>query len=445
MEKKEKPQLVLDEWQRDALAHEGNLLLCTGRQVGKTYTLSRKAAERMIKMPTNILVGSLTEDQAKLIIVMTLKYLEDNYRPYLKVKKKDKPTQNKIVLNNGSTILARPVGNTGDALRGFTGDVFIMDELSRWPSLALTAGLPTLLTTGGEIWGASTPFGKEGFFYESFQNKENFWKVMHITSEEVIEQREINDNWTQQRKDAAKRFLEQQKAQMSEMEYAQEYLGKFVEELRQYFSDEWIQNVCTEQPENHINQRYDFYLGCDIARMGGDETSFEVVKRIDKENYIHVFSEQRTKILTTETEFRIRELDIMYDFQKIYIDAGAGSLGVGVFDHLLQLDQTKRKVVAINNRKLLLDRDGKSKQRLLKEDLYDNLRSLGEKSQIKLIDSEKVRLSLKSVQYEYVKKANQLTQLRIFGNYTHIAEGLIRAAWCAKEKNINILISSFKV
>jgi len=204
--------MKLDPWQVQALECQTDLLLCTGRQVGKTTLLSVKAGKFLIEKPkSTIICCSLTEDQAKLIILMTLIYLEQNFKPYLKVKKKDKPTLNKIMLSNGSQILARPVGNTGDALRGFTGDVFIMDELSRWPELALTAGLPTLLTTGGEIWGASTPFGKQGFFYEAFQNKDKFWKVIHVTSEKVIADRPISESWTIKQHDGALRFLEQQK------------------------------------------------------------------------------------------------------------------------------------------------------------------------------------------------------------------------------------------
>jgi hypothetical protein len=54
----------------------------------------------------------------------------------------------------------------------------------------------------------------------------------------------------------------------------------------------------------------------------------------------------------------------------IYIDAGAGTLGVSVLDHLLQESTFKRKVVAINNRDRPLDFENKSKSKLLKEDLY---------------------------------------------------------------------------
>ena len=403
----------------------------------------------MVNVPnTHILVGSLTEDQAKLIILMTLIYLEQNFKPYLKVKKKDKPTLNKIMLSNGSQILARPVGNTGDALRGFTGDVFIMDELSRWPELALTAGLPTLLTTGGEIWGASTPFGKQGFFYEAFQNKDKFWKVIHVTSEKVIADRPISESWTIKQHDGALRFLEQQKAQMSETQYAQEYLGQFMDDLMRYFTDELIESACKLMyPEPILNGR-DYSLGVDIARMGEDETAFEIIRKIGKDNYIHTYSETANKKLTTWTENRIIELDKLYNFKKIYIDAGAGSLGVGIFDHLMQNDQVKRKIVAVNNAQMVIKKDSqgnKTLQKMIKEDLYDNLKGMMNRGEIRLLNDDKVIESLRSVQYEYARKTNQPTKMRIFGNYTHIVEGLIRAAQYAKEKHLNFFISSIKI
>ena len=445
MEKKEKPQIQFDDWQKQILAAEGHIILNTGRQVGKTLTFATKAAERMVKIPnTKIIAVSLTEDQAFLMKIMTQEHIEKNYKPYLKVKKSLKPTKNTIHLNNGSSYVVRPVGNTGDAVRGFTGDVLIVDEASRMPELMWMAAKPTLLTTGGDIWMCSTPFGRQGYFYDCFQNKHGHFKVFHVNSEEVIKNRAITDIWTEKRREGGLRMLEEEKANMSELQYAQEYLGQFIDELRQYFPEETIDKVCTEKRRDAILKNRDYFLGVDIARLGDDDTTYQIIHKINKENLVHVDSQIYKKQLTTQTEDRILQTNSLYDFRRIYIDAGAGSLGVGIFDHLLRHEETKRKVVAINNRQIVLDRDGKSKQRLLKEDLYDNLRSLMEKNQIKLLDDEKVRLSLKSVQYEYVRKKNGLTQLRIFGNYTHIVEGLIRAAWCIKEKNINRLLYSFK-
>lgn len=435
----------LDEWQEKILKTKGNILLCTGRQVGKTTVMAIKAANYMIEHPnTKIIVVSLTEDQAKLIIVMILTYLEKINRKLI-ARGKNKPTQNRITLTNKSTVIARPVGNTGDAVRGFTGHVLIIDEASRMPDMVWAAGRPTLLTTAGEIWMCSTPHGKQGYFWEAYQNKNSRFTVFHISSEEVIHNREISESWTKTQREEAINFLEGERREMSELQYGQEYLGMFLDELRRFFPDELIERCCIlKRPQSLLKGR-DYYMGVDIARMGDDESTFEIIHKINDQNLQQVENITTTKTLTTQTEQRIIDLDLLYDFQKIYIDAGSGSLGVGVFDHLLKTDNTKRKIVAINNRARPLDRDGKAKTKLLKEDLYDNLRSLMEKGYIRLLDDPEIKLSLASVQYEFMNNPHKISQMRIFGNYTHIAEGLIRAAWCSKEKSLYLWIDSIRV
>tara|TARA_Y100000310_G_scaffold245450_1_gene250428 strand:- start:470 stop:1795 length:1326 start_codon:yes stop_codon:yes gene_type:complete len=439
-------KLQLDEYQEQVLNAKGNIVLCTGRQVGKTTIMSMKAGKYMIDNPkSKIIIVSLTEDQAKLIIIMILDYLESIDKKMIQ-KGKNKPTQNRVVLKNGSSALARPVGNTGDAVRGFTGSVLIIDEASRMPALVWEASRPTLLTTGGEIWMCSTPFGKQGYFWEAFQNKTKKFKVFHISSEQVMRDRPITAFWTEEKRAKAMQFLEGERADMSELQYGQEYLGLFLEELRQFFTDELIEQVCVLQRRPEIRREREYSLGVDIARMGEDESSFEILDKINDNNLEQVENITTTKTLTTQTEDRIFALNKQYDeIMGIYVDAGSGSLGVGVFDHLLRNDDTKRKVIAINNRARALDSDGKAKTKLLKEDLYDNLRSLMEKRQIKLLDDYDIKLSLRSVQYEYVQSQKGLSQMRIFGNYTHIAEGLIRAAWCVKDQSLNIWIDSIRV
>lgn len=438
-------EIILDEWQEEILKAKGNVLLCTGRQVGKTTIFSRKAAERMVNQKgCQIITVSITEDQAKLIIVMVLDYLERHHKKLIK-RGLDKPTQNKIHLTNGSSILARPVGTTGQAVRGFTGNVLYIDESSRMPELVWEASMPTLLTTGGDIWMSSTPFGKQGYFYECYLNKNDNYTVFHISSEEVIRNRPTNPSFPQEAKEKAIKFLEQQKEGMSEMQYGQEYLGLFLDELRTYFPDDLIYRQCTLKRPDSIKRGADYYIGVDIARMGGDESTFEIIRRTNNGKFVHVENITRTKILTTETEAIILELDRKYDFKKIYIDAGSGSLGVGIFDQFMKNDQVKRKVVPINNRAMSLDRDKTTKQRLLKEDLYDNLRRMLERNDLNLLDDEDVIASLRSVQFEYINTPSGLTKLRIFGDYTHIVEGLIRAAYCGKEKMLNMWVKSIRV
>lgn len=435
-------ELKLDQWQEEILAHRGHLVLCTGRQVGKTTIMATKACKYMLSHPkSRIIIVSLTEDQAKLIIVMMLDYLERNYKTLIQ-KGKNKPTQNRIFLKNGASAIARPVGNTGDAVRGFTGDVLIIDEASRMPELAFTAAKPTLLTTAGEIWMCSTPHGKTGYFYECFVNKANRFKVFHISSEEVINNRPISESWTEKKRTEAIKFLAEEKESMSELQYGQEYLGLFLDELRQYFSDELIARVCQIKRNSYDIYNRTVLMGCDFARFGRDKSTYQFLMVESGKKIKHIESIVKSKISTIQNEQNIVELNKQFNPVKIGIDAGAGTLGVSIYDHLIKDSPVARKIVPMNNRAMALDREGKSKQRLFKEDLYDNLRSMMERGDLLLLDDDEVRLSLKSTQWEFIKTPNGLTKMRIFGEpHTDIVEGLTRAAWLAKEQNLNLFIS----
>ena len=103
-------------------------------------------------------------------------------------------------------------------------------------------------------------------------------------------------------------------------------------------------------------------------------------------------------------------------------------------------EQTKRKIVGINNAKRPIEKaswkKGKKTQRktpTMKELLYMNLKNLMEKKEITLLDIPEIKHSLRSMQYD-----NEDGQLKIYGNYSHITEALIRAAWCIKDKSLNL-------
>ena len=64
-----------DDWQQEILDHDGHILLCTGRQVGKTLVYAAKVAEYMLHHPNSqIIVVSQSLDQAELMIVMIMTY-----------------------------------------------------------------------------------------------------------------------------------------------------------------------------------------------------------------------------------------------------------------------------------------------------------------------------------------------------------------------------------
>ena len=175
------------------------------------------------------------------------------------------------------------------------------------------------------------------------------------------------------------------------------------------------------------------FLGADIARRGGDKTVLISVLRDGDEVKMYDM-EIETDALITETVRAIFRLDERNKYKKIYIDDGG--LGVGVFDPLLEDERTRRKVIAINNAARGLDNEDKKRIKILKEDLYTNTLRLMEQNHLFLLDENDVYDSLRSTQYEYTENG----KLRIFGRDTHIAEALIRAAWCMKDISLNIWI-----
>jgi hypothetical protein len=178
--------------------------------------------------------------------------------------------------------------------------------------------------------------------------------------------------------------------------------------------------------------------------MGDDETTFCIGYLTDEEepNLIQVENLVTRHTYLSETYKANIELDKQYNFKKMFIDDEG--IGIGVFDMMMDNDQLKRKTVGINNSKRVIDADGKEKG-ILKTDLYYWLRGLMERKKIKLLKDETIFQSLKSVQYEYSTDIKGNPILKIHGNNTHIAEGLIRLAQAYKHKELNIFVCSIKV
>ena len=426
--------IELDAWQKEIIADQSKyILLCKGRQIGGTSVFAEKAVQWMVEKRKKILVGSITEEQAKLVIVMVKDILLNRYKELIG-RGRNKPTLDKIMLKNGGEIRSRPVGTMGDAFRGFTADVNWFNEGSKWPELAFISIMPTLMTRGGEMWMDSTPFGKSGFFYQCFLNKNNLWKIYYKTSEEVLNARPINTSWTEEIKKGALQFLEHQKKELTTAQYSQEYLGLFLDELRQVFPDDLIRKCMVLKRPNTIDKTKKHYLGVDIARMGEDESTFEIMER-KGDRVRHVENQITKKTLTTETAERILGLDRLYNFKQIFIDDGG--MGIGVFDQLLTAPQTSRKTVAINNADRPLTRDEKKRKRVIKEEMINNMLMMMEKGNCLLLDDPEIFTSLKSMQFEVDVNTKKT---KYFGSYTHIADGLWRACWAVKDKSLNIWV-----
>jgi len=423
-----------DPWQLDVLKAKGNLAIRSGRQTGKSTVIAKLASDYAKENHSKvIMVIASTERQAYLLFEKIYDYMYKNYKTYLK-KGKQFQTKTKLELNNGSKIYCLPTGLDARGIRGFTVDLLIADEAAFIPRAvydALTPSISTRVKTGARIILLSTPFGRENYFYECFDN-DTFTKF-HISSEEC------------ERID--KDFLKAEKKRMSSLAYNQEYLGEFADSQMQWFKDILIRETQTLERSKipPINPHSNYFLGSDIARMGDDSSTFQIFEELDGILY-HRDNISTTKTKLNETYDFILHLDKQYDFQKIFIDNEG--IGVGVYDFLMGNDQTKTKTLGILNSLEIPNLIDRKRIKYQKEELYTLFLSLMRQKQIKLLDDDDIFFSLRAIRFDYTTDTLGRSHLQIGASRhtdTDIPEGMIRAALAIKYKDLNPLIYSIRV
>ncbi len=412
-----RPWESLDPWQKEVLACKGNLVLRSGRQVGKSAIISIKVSEYALNhKKKQIMVIAKTERQAQLLFMKILAYLGTTHRREIKVGK-DRPTKHKLSLKNGSVIHCLPAGDTGYGIMGYTIDMLVADEAAFIPEEVWNSVIPTLTITKGTIILLSTPFLKQGYYYNCFNDAT--FTSFHQSTEDCP------------RRDV--KFLENQKKSLSKAQYAQMYLGMFVEDLKRKFPDELVNKCCVGKRRPSILSGRKYYIGCDVGRIN-DPFTYEIMDITDKDNLVQVENIVKEEIPIPQSTQEIVELNKKYNFKKEYIDSGG--MGIAVCDILRENDENKRKVVEINNASRSIDYE-KHKRKILKNDLYNNLFMLMEQGRVTFLDDDEIKASFRSILFEHNLEDKFE---KIWGADAHIVEGLIRACWGVKDKSLNIYI-----
>ena len=418
----EKVAMIWDKWQQRVLAHKGHITIRAGRQVGKSEVISEKAC-RFAKEHANTttLIIAASQRQSGLLFEKVRGRLDQEDNIYA-----EKPTLTRVILKNGSRIYSLPAGRTAYSIRGYTIDLLIADEAAFIPEtvwLAVTPMLAVSRETKGYGWIIliSTPFGKGGYFFNSFTDED--FLSFHVSSEDC---KRINP-----------KFLRKEKLRMTKAQYRQEYLGEFTDEWNQFFPTDLIKQSMTfiewsKKKDFKPTARY--YLGVDIARYGGDENAF-VICELDKKKLKIVKCFVTDRVSTVDTIGRIGDIDKEFHFNKIFIDdAGVGG---GVTDILIE--RFGRRVMGLNNASKRIQIQGEERKKgILKEDLYSNALMLMETKQLELISDLSLLRSLKCITYQYGEIKTGSRNIKIFGDYSHLAEGLVRACWCIKERGLDI-------
>jgi hypothetical protein len=223
---------TLDAWQRAVLLSDAHqIILLVTRQGGKSTVSSIRALHRALYTP------------ASLVLLLAPSYRQSK-ELFRKVKDAlaalpfSAPVASESALELEFTNLSRIVALPGKeaTIRGFSGvSLLIVDEASRVPDELYQAIRPMLAVSGGDILLLSTPFGKRGFFFEEWEQSGAAWHRTKITATECPR--------------ITPEFLEQERRQIPDFIFRQEYMCEFVETIDQVFRYDDIQRALDPKVE----------------------------------------------------------------------------------------------------------------------------------------------------------------------------------------------------
>lgn len=412
-----KPWLTLDPWQKETLNCKKikNICIVSGRQCGKSTVVSILTAETAVKSPNEfILIGSGVIDQAELLFRKIKTYMNEKHKKMIK----GRTTLGFMELTNGSKILCVPIGDTGASMRGYTATLVVIDEAALVPDRAWEAIEPVISVSKGRVVLLSTPQGKQGFFYNAYKNEEYF--VKQVSARDCPRH--------------SKEFLDAKQEELTPVAFATEYLGEFIDDYNRKFTEEWVEKVCILTKETHILKKRKYVLGIDVGGgVGLGETTFEGFDATNKEDVFQILNIFDNKIGGPDIERQITNLKNKYYYNRKTIGFDSGGIGLGVFQYLLRNSDLKRCMVDLNNASRSVNSEGKQKK-LLKEEMYDLVEEMGWRGELRCFNDDAIKQSFRSIQIDRKKSGD----IRYWGTYSHIVEGIIRAAWLAKAQSLSI-------
>jgi len=133
-----------------------------------------------------------------------------------------------LAFENRSRIVGLPGSEA--TVRGFSAvSLLLVDEASRVSDELYLAVRPMLAVSQGTMWLMSTPYGKRGFFYETWEHSKGEWDRVRVTAAECPR--------------IAPAFLEEERAAMGDRWFRQEYGCEFTETVESVFDRDMVERA----------------------------------------------------------------------------------------------------------------------------------------------------------------------------------------------------------
>ena len=212
----------------DSKAKRG-ILNCT-RQWGKSTVAAIKALHTAHAKPgTLVLVASPGERQSGEFLNKT----EELARRLGIRPRGDGKNSCSLMLPNRSRIIGLP--GTEGTVRGFASvALLLIDEAARVSDPLYKALRPMLAVARGDLWMMSTPNGKQGFFYETWQSADPDWHRVSIPATGCAR--------------IPPEFLEEERREMGGALFRQEYMCEFIDDGRQIFNRDLVRAALRDIP-----------------------------------------------------------------------------------------------------------------------------------------------------------------------------------------------------
>jgi len=219
-----------DRWQADLLASDDRqvILLC-GRQSGKSTITAVLAARQ----------AAYVADSLVLLLSPSLRQSSELFRKCRDVlaalgdaaPPAVEESALRLEFANGSRVVCLP--GRESTIRGYSAPALVIeDEASRVDDALYQAVRPMLATSRGRLILLSTPWGKRGHFYETWERGGPDWNRVRVTAEEVPR--------------ISAEFLAAERAAIPDAVFRSEYLVEFVETQDQYFREDDVDAAVTD-------------------------------------------------------------------------------------------------------------------------------------------------------------------------------------------------------
>jgi len=314
----------------------------TGRQVGKSTNAGIKAIHFAYFAPlfasnidtgvANVVIASLSKDQAHLILSKISEFLHMSPTLSKKIRNEIK-TQITLEWYDGTGVtnfIVRPIGDTGDSLRGFTVHFAILDEAAYIPEVVYNAFLPSTVTTKPHILLTSTPKGKAGQFFVSCMKSHTIYEHGNPT---ILHDDKEKYPWTQFHVTTFDNPMAKDDPQVLKLiggttkaSERQELYGEFLDGGNSLIPYNLLQESL--QPEKQRVTEFEYYeAGVDTSGKGADET---VVTIAGIRNGVVYPVECYTELTTEQPSLarKLKQFNRIYGLRRVYIDETMNIYGI---------------------------------------------------------------------------------------------------------------------